>query len=76
MKGTIKNIVVDRLFGFISSDREYFFHKADFNGHWEDLIADYEGGMSIEVEFDTVESKKGWRASNVRRLDWPNSYGG
>jgi len=76
MKGTIKNIVLNRQFGFIraANDGEYFFHKQDFNGHWTDLVEDFGHGgpENIEVTFDVVDSPKGPRAANVRRLDWPN----
>jgi cold shock CspA family protein len=75
--GNIKNIVATRNYGFIRADiskLEYFFHKDDFVGHWNDLEIDANanGDVSIPVEFSVVESPKGPRAANVRRLDYPN----
>lgn len=73
MLGTIKNIVVKRAFGFIKSDRqEYFFHRDDFNGHWDDLVNDWNNKDVVPVEFEVKQSDKGPRASNVRRTDHPN----
>lgn len=74
MKGTVKNLVAARNFGFIrgSNNGEYFFHRDDFNGHWDDLVEDLAHQMHPEVSFDVVESPKGLRAANVRRNDWPN----
>lgn len=75
MKGTVKNILPDRNFGFIkaSNSAEYFFHREDYNGHWDDLKSDVRTlENSIEVTFDVVDSPKGPRAANVRRTDWPN----
>ena len=64
-----------RNYGFIKGENEdqYFFHRDNFNGHWNDLVRDFnvrEG--PIIVSFDTVSSEKGLRAANVRRLDYPN----
>ncbi len=77
MNGTIKNIVVKRAFGFIinpTTRTEYFFHRDDFNGHWDDLVNDHEAEKDshIPVEFEVVPSPKGPRASKVRRADYPN----
>jgi len=76
MKGTIKNIISRRSFGFIraANGGDYFFHRQDFNGHWEDLEADALQEI-VEVTFDVVESPKGPRAGNVRRTDFPNQAG-
>ena len=74
MQGIIKKIVVKKYFGFIKADKyEYFFHKDDFKGHWDDLINDYEthGGI-IPVEFEVKASPKGPRAIDVKRTDYPN----
>jgi cold shock CspA family protein len=60
-------------FGFIHSEgKNYFFHRDDFNGHWEDLEEDFEKLRSIKVEFVEVESDKGPRAADIKRLDYPN----
>lgn len=74
MKGIVKTLVANRNFGFIKGNNggEYFFHRQDFNGHWEDLEADHKIAQNVEVTFDTVESPKGPRAANVRRVDFPN----
>jgi cold shock CspA family protein len=74
MNGTVKTIVSERQFGFIRADInniEYFFHKDDFEGHWNDLVADF-GKMTIPVSFDEKASSRGPRASSVKRLDFPN----
>jgi len=62
--GTIKKIVADRGFGFISGEdgKDYFFHR-------DALVAtaDFErlaGGE--KVEFDPQASERGPRAINVR----------
>lgn len=74
MTGTIKNVIVSKNFGFIRDSKgvEYFFHKEDFLGFWDDLVADYET-QPITVEFEGKDTPKGARASNVQRLDHPNT---
>lgn len=73
MKGTIIRLKEDKYFGFIRSGKDdYFFHKSCFNGHWNDLIEDFNREFVIEVEFEVVPSDKGPRAENVSRLDHPN----
>ena len=75
MTGTIKNIVVKRAFGFIvnpTTRTEYFFHRDDFSGHWDDLVEDWNNKETVPVEFEVVSSPKGLRASNVKRIDHPN----
>lgn len=73
MNGTIKKIMSEKRFGFIrgTGEREFFFHADDFNGHWDDLDKDFRK-QEIHVEFKETYSEKGPRATNVRRLDWPN----
>ncbi len=62
--GTIKRVIADRGFGFISADdeKEYFFHRGalDASMEFERLV----GGE--KVEFDVEASPKGPRAANVR----------
>lgn len=76
MNGHISNIVPKKNFGFIkTNDTEYFFHRSDFHGHWEDLEKDFNNkkrGEVIKVNFDEAQSSKGPRAANVRREDFPN----
>ena len=73
MNGVVKNVVRDRGFGFIKADgKEWFFHKDQFNGHWEDLCTDVNAKKQVSVEFDGRNSPKGPRAENVRRTDHPN----
>jgi cold shock CspA family protein len=78
MKGQLKNIIPQKNFGFIKANSsEIFFHRSDFNGHWEDLESDFKKvqgkkGEFIELEFDVVDSPKGPRAANVKRTDFPN----
>jgi cold shock CspA family protein len=76
MKGFIKTLVKNKNYGFIRAENngEYFFHKEDFYGHWTDLIADFENEEfgKILVTFTIAISLKGPRASDVKRLDFPN----
>lgn len=74
MNGIVKNVVVGRNFGFIRAcGTEFFFHRDDFSGHWDDLMADVNGArMKVQVEFEEQKSDKGPRAINVRRMDFPN----
>ena len=60
-EGTIKKIVADRGFGFISADdgKEFFFHRS--------AIANFDALRGGErVEFETEPSPKGPRAGRVR----------
>ena len=77
MKGTIKNIPPNKTFAFIraTNGAEVFLHKSEYNGHWDDLVADYtERGKDdpIEVTFKMEESPKGPRAAQCSRIDHPN----
>lgn len=78
MTGTIAKIVVSKSFGFIKGENntQYFFHREDFNGHWDNLIEDYNSTQGIRVEFEPYETVKGLRASQVTRLDFPNQVAG
>lgn len=77
MDGTVIKVNGQKMFGFIrgTDGREYFFHRDEFTGHFEDLINDYEDGKIIRVSFEPTESPKGKRANHVGRLDWPNQQG-
>ena len=64
--GTIKKVVADRGFGFITADdtKEYFFHRNSL-----DSSLDFDrlnGGE--KVEFEIEQSPKGPRANRVRAL--------
>ena len=62
--GTVKKVVADRGFGFITADdgKEYFFHRSGL-----DSSLDFDrlnGGE--KVEFEIEQSPKGPRAAKVR----------
>jgi CspA family cold shock protein len=62
--GTIKKVVADRGFGFITAEdtKEYFFHRGAL-----DASLDFDRLQGGErVEFDVEASPKGPRASQVR----------
>ena len=62
--GTIKKVVADRGFGFISAEdaKEYFFHRDGL-----DASLDFDRLVGGErVEFDVEASPKGPRATKVR----------
>lgn len=65
-QGTIKRLVSDRGFGFISregSDKDLFFHSKELQGvAFEDLR---EGD---KVQFEVSESPKGPNATNVSKI--------
>jgi cold shock CspA family protein len=73
MTGVVKNINGHKLYGFITGEdkKDYFFHRTDFSGHWDDLVADA-SNIKVKVEFNGERNPKGLRARNVSRLDWPN----
>ncbi len=64
--GTIKKVIADRGFGFITAEdgRDYFFHR---DGVQASLDFDRLVGGE-RVEFDTQSSPKGPRAVNVRTM--------
>lgn len=75
LKGKIVKIPPGKNFGFIElNGTHYFFHRQDFNGHWDDLLQDiaYDEKTRIYVSFEEAQSEKGPRATNVTRLDHPN----
>lgn len=72
MTGYIIKMPAEKFFGFIKAGngKEYFFHRADYNGHWDDLRREFDFVKDkINVEFDVVDSSKGPRAGNVRRIE-------
>ncbi len=64
MTGTVKKVVADRGFGFITAEdgQEYFFHRSglDSSLSFEQLTADE------RVSFEVERSDKGPRARQVR----------
>ena len=74
MTGMIKKVIGPKQFGFIIANGiEYFFHREDFNGFWEDLVRDNESHEEIKVTFVPKDTPKGPRAREVRRTDFPNA---
>lgn len=71
MTGVVVRALGEKGFGFIKGEdgKEYFFHRTDLNGFFEDLVNDVEGGRRIKVEFNSVPSNKGLRAGDVYRVD-------
>ncbi len=73
MNGTIIRVLGDKRFGFIHGEDnvQYFFHQTDFNGFFDDLVADVSAKQksNIKVTFDQVQSDRGPRAGNVTRVD-------
>lgn len=71
MTGRVLRVIEEKGFGFILGNEggEYFFHRTDFDGFFEDLISDLQKGVYVEVQFDPVKSAKGLRAGNVVRND-------
>lgn len=65
MKGTIKTLVVEKHFGFITPEdgsKDVFFHETGLNG-----IQFGELKVGDIVMFDVEQSEKGPRAVNVTR---------
>lgn len=62
MNGKIVRMVSNRNFGFIQSTvgKEYFFHRDDINGHWEEFVV----GESVTFE-EAPMTEKGPRAYRV-----------
>ena len=62
-KGTIKRLILDRGFGFLTSDdgTEYFFHRSALAVGFE-LLRE---GQAIQFEADPMFSPKGPRAHRV-----------
>jgi CspA family cold shock protein len=65
--GTVKKVISDRGFGFITADdgKEYFFHR---NALQASLDFDRMSGGE-KVDFDIEQSPKGPRANNVRAAE-------
>lgn len=65
-EGTIKKVVSDRGFGFITADdgKDYFFHRAELEGTLD--FDRLNGGE--RVAFEIQSSPKGPRAGQVRAV--------
>lgn len=66
MEGTIKNLVSDKGFGFITvegEEKDLFFHKNEVKGAtFEEL------NVGDKVSFEKTDSPKGPNATNVTRI--------
>ena len=51
MNGTVSRVIVDKGFGFITGEdgQDYFFHRSDLGGFFDDLAADIGKGRKIKV---------------------------
>lgn len=63
MKGTIKRLIRERGFGFITTEdgKEVFFHRSALAGEDFDSLEE-----SASVEFDLETGPKGPRATNLK----------
>jgi CspA family cold shock protein len=66
LKGTIKKLIRDRGFGFISAEdgREIFFHHSALEGTDFDSLKE-----GSKVEFNSERGPKGPQAVNVRTIE-------
>ena len=65
MKGTIKRIISDKGYGFITQEgeeKDLFFHRSAVESEFDDLR---EGD---EVEFDLEETDRGTQAANLKTV--------
>lgn len=77
MVGTLKSLPENgtKSYGFIrSQNTEFFFHRNDFDGHWNDLVTDLNNGIEIKLKFEPVESNRGARAASVTRLNSQSDF--
>ena len=75
MTGKVIRMDSKKAFGFIRADSDgsdYFFHKDDLFGFWEDMVDDFKTNELILVEFKPGKTAKGLRASDVKRMDGIN----
>ena len=67
MQGQLKKVFRDKSYGFVrSNNKDYFFHRDDFDGHWNDICDDFEKGILPEFTFEVEQAEKGPRAVGVR----------
>lgn len=73
MIGQIRKIDADKNWGFIKPDssgqEDHFFHASSCNREFDQLKLDFLQGANIRVEFESIDSPKGKRAENVRRIE-------
>jgi cold shock CspA family protein len=71
MNGIVTRLVDTKGFGFITGEDkvDYFFHRTDFSGFYEDLEVDLQKKRVIQVTFEPASTEKGPRARNVNRVD-------
>ena len=69
MDGTVSRVFRDKGFGFIKGkDKiEYFFHRSEYEGNFDDLVIEVDLGRMVLVSFDVVHSERGPRAGKVNR---------
>lgn len=72
-EGKVVRLISSKGFGFIRyGEVDYFFHKDDFDGHWNDLETDFMRSGYVDVTFQESAGPKGLRASQVRRAGFPD----
>jgi CspA family cold shock protein len=65
-QGTIKKLVAEKGFGFISGEgKEYFFHRSTVIEGSFDALRE---GQKVEYTIDAVDRGKGPRAKDVRPI--------
>ena len=65
MEGTVKKVIRDRGFGFLTAadGREVFFHRSALEGIEFDALAEGD-----QVQFNVESGPKGPRAANLRKI--------
>ena len=71
MTGRTKNFNRIKFYGYIRAEdgKEYFFHRADFDGDYDALVFNhYKFEVGVPVTFQPSMTEKGIRARNVSLL--------
>lgn len=70
MTGKLIRIPHDKNFGFVrAGSTEYFFHREDYDGDWNELVFDFNHREEITLKFEIVANNtKGPRANEVSRV--------
>jgi len=69
-EGEVVRIPEGKFFGFIRiGNKDYFFHRDDFNGNWRELESATWNNPKPKVTCDIVESPRGPRVSNVTLIN-------